>query len=179
MGNLLITDPGNLLARIAPRPVRNAAGSDAWCGWSMATTDPTPRKPMRDEGCGRRQCCGNMIGRFGKALIEALAKRLNNHDAGTVVHEFDLAVAQFRWVRFLKEMETQLPGISGTARGLLATLAFGLLELANANANANARNRKRLPVTPEGVEALGRWVIRPYGQCPDRNAVFGGIGMAA
>jgi hypothetical protein len=50
-------------------------------------------------------------------------------------------------------MEDRLPGITGTARGLLATLAFGLIEL------ANAPNCKQLPVTPEGVEALGRWII--------------------
>ena len=93
-------------------------------------------------------------GRFGEALTHVLAKRLNNHQQGTSVHEFDLGQAQIRWVAFLKDTEGRLPGISGTARSLLATLALGLTEL------GNTPGLKRLAVTPQGVEALGRWVIR-------------------
>ena len=91
--------------------------------------------------------------RFCEALTAVFAKRLNNHDAGTELHGFALGEAQIRWVAFLKEMEGRLPGITGTARGLLVTLAFGLIEL------ANAPHYKRLRFTPDGVEALGRWVI--------------------
>jgi hypothetical protein len=151
MANLIVTDPGSLLPRIAATEGNKAAwiGRMVWLvdgttGPDAAENTPAPgRFHLSDTG-----------GRFGSALNAVLAKRLNNRNAGTVLHPFDLVQAQIRWVNFLKGMEGRLPGITGTARGLLATLAFGLIEL------AQAPGCKRLTVTPEGVEALGRWVIR-------------------
>ena len=148
--NLIVTDPGNVLARIAPKGEDKAGwlGRMVWLvdstlGPNAAENAPEPGKfYVSDTG-----------GRFGEALNSVLAKRLNNRDAGTVAHPFDLTQAQIDWVAYLKGMEGRLPGITGTARGLLATLAFGLIEL------AKAPHCTRLPVTPEGVEALGRWVI--------------------
>ena len=150
MGHLLVNDPGCVLERIAPTAGRKAAwlGRMPWLVDGDAGPDAVEKVP--DEGRLRE---GNMGGRFGEALTNVLVKRLNNHNPGTEVREFDLTDAQIRWVTFLKKMQGRLPGITGTARGLLATLAFGLIEL------ANAPKCKRLPVTPEGVEALGRWVI--------------------
>lgn len=150
MANLIVTDPGSLLPRIAATEGYKAAwiGRLVWLvdgtsGPDAAENTPAPgRFHLSDTG-----------GRFGSALHAVLAKRLNNRDAGTVLHPFDLAQAQIRWTAYLKGMEGRLPGITGTARGLLATLAFGLIEL------AKAPNGRPLTVTPEGVEALGRWVV--------------------
>jgi len=148
--NLLVTDPGNVLARITPK----AGDKEAWLGrmvWLVeGTLGPDAVENVHEPDTFHVSDTG---GRFGEALTAVLAKRLNNHDAGTVVHPFDLIQVQIRWIAYLKGMEGRLPGITGTARGLLATLAFGLIEL------AKAPNFKPLPVTPEGVEALGRWVI--------------------
>ncbi len=149
--NLIVTDPGNVLTRIA------LTGGDkiAWIGrmvWLIdgkTGPDATENTPAPDQFH-----VSDTGGRFGGALNSVLAKRMNNQDPGTIVHAFDLIDAQIRWATYLKKMESRLPGITGTARGLLATLAFGLIEL------AKAPSCERPTVTPEGVEALGRWVIQ-------------------
>lgn len=105
---------------------------------------------LRREGDPRPE---NMAGRFGGALSRVFGARLNNHDSGTTVHEFDLDAAQLRWVGYLRSLEPRLPGISGTARRLLATLAFGLLELGRGGEVG------RLPVSVGGVEALGQHLV--------------------
>jgi len=149
--NLIVTDPGDLLARIATR----ADEKGAWLGRMIWLVDSTlgPNAAEHAPEPGKIHV-SDTSARFGEALTAVLAKRLNNRDAGTVLHPLDLAAPQLRWVAYLKEMEGKLPGITGTARSLLATLAFGLIEL------ANAPHCKRLPVTPDGVEALGRWIIQ-------------------
>lgn len=156
MANLIVTDPDNVLARIAPNPTM---GGDkiAWIGRMVWLVDGTlgPDAVENTPGPGKFRA-SDTGGRFGEALNAVLAKRLNNHDPGTIVHPFDLTDAQIRWIAYLKGMEGRLPGISGTARGLLATLAFGLIELAQAP-NCEPLLTK---VTPAGVEALGRWVIQ-------------------
>jgi len=149
--HLLVTDPGNVLAQVAP-----TGGEEVgWLGRMVWLVDST-RGPYAAESSSApgKFSVSDTGARFGKALTAVLTKRLNNRDAGTVVHPFDLAKAQISWAAYLKGMEGRLPGITGTARGLLATLAFGLTEL------AEAPNCDPLPVTPEGVEALGRWVIQ-------------------
>lgn len=150
LGNLLVTDPGKLLAKSAP----DAGDGMGWHERTVWLVDgdhgPDAREVGADEDNVR---FGNMKGRFESALLRALAKRFNNHDAREVIHEFDLGPSQFRWVRYLQKMEPQIPGISGTARGLPGALAFGLIEL------AKAPNCNPIVVTPEGVEALARWVI--------------------
>ncbi len=151
MGNLLVTDSGSALARVALQ----ADDKSAWLGrmvWLVdGTVGPDAVENVPDEGKFEASDTG---ARFGEALSAVLGKRLDNHNAGTQVHDFELGEAQIRWVAYLKEMDGRLPGITRTARGLLATLAFGLIEL------AQAPNCKRLTVTPEGVEALGRWIIQ-------------------
>ncbi len=100
-----------------------------------------------------------MAGRFGGALSRVLAARLDNHDQGVTLHEFDLDAAQLRWTDFLKGMEGEIPGISGTARGLLATLSFGLLELGRGDAMVHPEPLARLPVPPKGVEAFAKHLV--------------------
>ncbi len=161
-GNLLITDPGNVLAKIAP----NASDKATWLGrmpW-LIDGNSGPDAIEADAGNGKARVA-NMSGRFGEALTRVIAKRLNNHDASPTVHPFDLDAAQMRWVEFLQDMEGRLPGITGTARSLLPTLAFGLTELATV-----VRGRS-LPVTTAGVEALARWII--YRMANARAAMLG------
>lgn len=149
-GHLLISDPAGVLPQIASKASEGAA----WLGRMVWLVDGTAG-PDASEGhpAQGKLRVGDMAARFGEALTAVLAKRLDNHDAGAVVHEFDLGGAQFRWVAFLKKMEGRLPGIIGTARALLPTLAFGLVEL------ATAPNCKRLPISVAEVEALARWIV--------------------
>jgi hypothetical protein len=151
VANLLVTDPNNVLPRIAPAGGDKMAWIESMVWLVDGTLGPDAAESTVKPGTIPVSDTG---GRFGEALNSVLARRLNNHNPGTVVHPFDLAPAQVRWVAYLRGMEGRLPGIAGTARGLLATLAFGLIEL------AQAPTCERLTVTPEGVEALGRWVIQ-------------------
>lgn len=151
MANLIVTDPGNVLARVAP----GGGNQIAWIARMVWLVDGTTGPDAADNRPDPRSIpTSDTSGRYGSALVAVLAKRLNNHDASPVVHQFDLATAQIRWANFLKRIENRLPGISGTARRLPATLAFGLLEL------AQAPHHVPLTVTPAGVEALAKWVIR-------------------
>lgn len=162
-GNLLITDHGDVLAKIAS----NADDKTSWLGrmpWLVdGNTGPDAVEADAGEGMVR---VDDMTGYFSAALTRVISGRLNNHDASPSVHEFDLGAAQLRWVRFLREMECRLPGITGTARSLLASLAFGLIELARAMRQSTAHNPfldpptvNELPVKPDEVEALARWII--------------------
>ena len=58
-----------------------------------------------------------------------------------------------RWVRHLKSIDSRLPGICGTARPLLATLAFGLLELGRGG------EARQLPVSAGEIEAFARHLV--------------------
>ena len=150
-GNLLITDPASVLAGAA----KSDCDKTNWLGrmlW-LVDGDAGPELPDFPKEMTEVRLT-NMGERFGTALHQAFAGRLNNHDAGTVVHELDTTKAQFRWVKFLKGMEKHLPGISGTARGLLPTLTFGLIEL------SHAKGLKRLEVNLAGVEAFARHLVR-------------------
>lgn len=150
LGNLLITDPTNLLAKVVP-------GSGEEPGWVERMVwlvdgnyGPEAREANLPETGVRT---GSMVMRFERALLRALAKRFNNQDTSEEVHEFDLGPHQLSWAEYLRTMEGRLPGISGTARGFLGTLTYGLIEL------ARAPGYQGLKFSPEGVEALGRWVI--------------------
>lgn len=153
LGNLLVTDPGNLLAEFAAKP------SDAtrWLGRLVWLVDGDTG-PDANAGHAEHETriSGNMTGRFGSALSQGLAKRFNNHKANPIEYSCELDDAQPRWLKFLKDMEPRLPGIAGTARPLLATLAFGLIELAN----SNVPDSPRLRFSVTGIEALSRWIIR-------------------
>ncbi len=148
--NLVVTDPSSILSQVASQTTENAAwlGRMPWLIDGAHGPDAIERTP--EPGKFHVSDTG---GRFGEALNAVLSRRLNNHDAGTVVHPLNLAESQIRWIDYLKKQENRLPGITGTARSLLATLAFGLIEL------ASAPHCKPLTITPDGVEALGRWII--------------------
>jgi hypothetical protein len=150
-GHLLITDPTGVLDEVA----RNANDKTKWLGrmLHLVEGDAGPEVPGKPNGNGTVRL-SDMTGRFATALLKAFGSRLNNHEAGTVLHKVDLDAAQLRWVKFLQGMENHLPGISGTAHGLLATLSFGLIEL------AHAEGFKRLRVKVAGIEALGRFLVR-------------------
>ncbi len=90
---------------------------------------------------------------FGLTLSRLLAYRLNPATSEFASHNINLTQAQLRWVKYLEKMEYRLPGISGSARGLLVTLAFGLTEL------GQTCYGKEHVIVPEQVEAFAKWII--------------------
>jgi hypothetical protein len=94
-----------------------------------------------------------VLDRYNAALDEAFACRLEYRVADSSQLRCDFEPAQRRWVAFLKEHEARFPGITGAARSLVVTLAFGLVKL------ASARGAKGIGWVLEDVEALARILI--------------------
>jgi hypothetical protein len=63
--------------------------------------------------------------------------------------------SQARWMAFLKALEPECPGISGTARNLYATLIFGLALLVNATETADG-----FKWFTDDAEALARFLVQ-------------------
>jgi hypothetical protein len=66
----------------------------------------------------------------------------------------DFHSLQARWIAFLKTQETAVPGITGTARNLLATLLFGLDRIVK-----SIRLPKDFKWSISQVEALARFLV--------------------
>lgn len=63
-------------------------------------------------------------------MARAFARRVNFHSQIPHLVAFDFAAIQEAWVTFLKTQEHLLPGIAGSAKNLLATLFYSIVELA-------------------------------------------------
>ena len=61
---------------------------------------------------------------------------------------------QARWIAFLKTQEAAVPGITGTARNLLATLIFGLTQMVG-----STRTAKGFSWSIQQIEALARFLV--------------------
>ena len=94
-----------------------------------------------------------MLETYRETLKQVIGKRMNHVSEKPICHRIEMAQNQIDWIRFLQSMEGRLPGISGTARTLLATLAFGLREIANVSYSAE------YPIDPKQFEAFAMWII--------------------
>ncbi|MCP5538366.1 MAG: hypothetical protein H7A51_19300 [Akkermansiaceae bacterium] len=147
---LLVNDPTGVASRVDS----GTGGKAAWLGHMVWLVDSSEGPDAAEATCSEGKLYhSDTSGRFHQALNLAFSHRFVTIKPEPLIRDFDLKTVQFRWAAFLRDMEGRLPGISGTARNLLATLAFGLTEL------ANAPNHNKLTFTPEGVAALGRWAI--------------------
>jgi hypothetical protein len=144
--NLLVSDPGDQLATI----VEKNCPHTAWLNQMVWLVDRVsgPSFSSKDEFH-----IGKMVEAFRHTLSKVLSTRLNIATTMPASHEIELAKNQVTWVDFLTEMEGRLPGISGSARGLLATLVFGLTELSLVYWNDKSK------VVLDEVEALAKWVV--------------------
>ncbi|MGL5019016.1 MAG: hypothetical protein ACRDBP_12845 [Luteolibacter sp.] len=69
--------------------------------------------------------------------------------------QFEFSESQAGWMAFLKTLEPQFAGISGTARNLYATLVYGLNLLVSATATADG-----FKWSTDEVEALARFLVQ-------------------
>ena len=92
--------------------------------------------------------------RYKAAMEQAWGKRLDHRKPGPVLLSYDFHSFQARWIAFLKSKEAELPGITGTARNLLATLVFGLTQMVG-----SARAPKDFSWSLEQIEALARFLV--------------------
>lgn len=144
--NLLITDPLQMLAEAA----KTHDDRKAWLAHLLWLCDGEAG-PVASTATPASDLPETTTERFRRALDYVFARRLNLPDKTPTVLALDTREATLRWTRFLREMEPRLPGISGTARNLIATLVFGLGEM--------ARIKKPLPITIAGVEAFARFLV--------------------
>ena len=90
---------------------------------------PEPGKPEDDKALIPLD---RLAARYEAAMRKAWGERLNSLTTPPEMLKYDFTESQARWMAFLKALEPECPGISGTARNLYATLGFGLSRLVSA-----------------------------------------------
>lgn len=150
---MLVTDHGCVLRAVASAPDERQ-GWLARLVWLVEGSSGPEAPPPPENGDGLIKL-SNLTGRFEEAVRTVIANRLNSHEPQPLIYTNDISQAQVRWMRFLRDMEESLPGISGTARSLFPSLTFGLLRLAR-----TANRPKDFQFQIKGVEAFVRFLIR-------------------
>jgi len=128
-GHVLLTDPSRLLDEVV-----GAGGEPArWLlrlPW-LVDGNAGPEIASDKDSAATQPRLDRMEQRYEQALRNAMRCRLDHTVKAPVCHDIDLAAFQTQWVGFLVASETACPGISAAARPLLATLVFGLYEMAS------------------------------------------------
>ena len=151
-GRLLVTARGRILHEAA-----TASGDKtAWLArlvW-LVEGRAGPELPTFPPHDGSIIQLSDMAARFEWAVQKLFGNRLNAHKPKPVIVDADISELHSSWMEFLHDIESSLPGITGTARTLLTSLVFGLHLLADA-----FEVSKDSKYQPEGVEALARFLI--------------------
>ena len=154
-GKLLVIDRCDGLSKAA----KATDDSSAWLGrliWLVeGRAGPDLPHPLQQTGDGGIVRLPHLTARFEHAARLSFANRLDNHESGPVIDKYDFAQIQGRWMRFLSGMESSLPGISDSARHLVASLVFGLNRVMQA-----AEVPKDFEFRMAGIEAFARFLIR-------------------
>ena len=128
-GTVMVSDPSGVLGDVL-------RANDQGCRWVerlvWLVDSPVGPEPSATSEGGTPVALGTIDQRYEAALSAAWAERLNSRSAGPKILEWEFTKRQARWIAFLKKMEPDFPGITGTARKLLSTLLFGLEELVGA-----------------------------------------------
>jgi hypothetical protein len=149
-GRLLVTDQGGILREVA-------ASTDAkhsWLGrlvW-LVEGDAGPEAPPAGKTDGLIRLSG-VTHRFEEAVRSTLARRLNADEPQPIIYNQNLSPYQARWMEFLRDKESSLPGIRGIARSLFPSLVFGLARLTATGVP------KGFQYHLEGIEAFARFLI--------------------
>lgn len=149
-GRLLVTDQGGILREVAA----STEAKHSWLGrlvW-LIEGDAGPDAPPTGKTDGRIQLPG-LTRRFEEAVRSTLAHRLNADEPQPLIYSQDLSPYQARWMEFLRDKESSLPGIRGIARSLFPSLVFGLARLTAAGVPQGFQYHL------EGVEAFARFLI--------------------
>lgn len=144
--NMVITDSMKMLGEAAKVPDPRTAwlGHFLWlCDGEAGPEAPTGNASDVPEETTER---------FRRALDRVITLRLNVPEKTSIVLGKGTREATVRWMTFLHDMEPRLPGISGAARNLIASLIFGLSEMAVID--------KRFSFPLAGVEAFARFLVR-------------------
>ena len=146
LANLLVCDPANVLAMIAP----NSSPRASWLNRLVWLVDSDIGPLLQEDS---EFLIYPMTKIIENTLAFSVGKRMNHLHECVTIHEIAMDSNQLAWIQFLKSMEIRFPGISGIARNLLTTLAFGLAEM---NPGINGKDSK---LVPDEIEAFGKWII--------------------
>ncbi len=152
-GFIIATDPFETLANI----VRAGDGKGAsWLTRMLWLTDGTAGPEPGDITAFKPVVKLDAIqARFEAAMDNAWVARLDYTKPAPEDVECNWPRLQSEWVAFLKRMEAELPGITGTARSLLATLVFGISKLVDVWDAGDKLERYTADIA-----ALARWLIQ-------------------
>ena len=121
------------VARLLEAAFRKGDDSSHWFGRLIWFVDGgTPLSPSATKASELPHALTDMQERYKSAMTLAWGRRIEFLNPKPTIYTLRYHFPQDRWMRFLATMEPQFPGITGTARGLLATLRFGLGELLHA-----------------------------------------------
>jgi hypothetical protein len=150
-GTVMVSDPSGVLGDI----VRNDAPGAGWLARTLWLVDgdagPEPDGPGESKDLIP---LGSIEERYGRAMDSIWGHRLNAQTTEPVTSKFEFAGMQARWVTFLKKLEPDFPGITGTARKVLGTLVFGLLGMVEAD-----RVPKGFKWNIAQIEALAQFLV--------------------
>ncbi len=150
-GTVIMTDPSGILGE-AMRAEGVAGQLASRTMWLVdGSAGPEPGEPSTPTDLVALDAPG---WRYQAAMEQAWGSRLDHRKPGPVLLSYDFHSLQTRWIAFLKTQETVLPGITGTARNLLATLVFGLDRIVN-----STRTPKGFNWCLEQIEALARFLV--------------------
>jgi hypothetical protein len=151
-GRLLVTDPGNVL----PEAARQAGDPATWLGrlvW-LVSGNAGPEPPPQHATGGKVAILPHLPARFEYAVQRIFASRMNLRRTEPLIYKMDFSQDQIDWMEFLDGMESSLPGISGTARHLFASLVFGLRRIVGAQEAPKGFKYNR-----GGIQALAKYLI--------------------
>ena len=147
-GNVFVRDPTNNLYQIIkespmsfPRFVWLLDGSPG-----MDLPEPPPTTTLSARPLELRHLV--------QALLTAFARRVDHHQPYPHQVRLEISRLHTQWVSFLQTQEDDYPGITGIAKKLLATLAFGLKEVSVAY---EAEYRKIL--NADGIYEFAQYLI--------------------
>ena len=125
-GNVFVTDPSAHLGEV----LRSGVPSTGWIGRMLWLVDGNAGPEPGDPTAGKAGVALNQVTqRYEEAMHSAWAHRISSRLSAPDSVSVDFTQSQIKWVTFLKGLECDFPGITGTARSLFATLLFGLFKM--------------------------------------------------
>lgn len=152
-GSVIATDPFETLNEI----VRTGGGKAAsWPTRTLWLTDSAAGpEPGEFTAAKTTVKLDRIQARYNAAMDTAWVGRLDYQDTASKDEQCDWQLMQAKWITFLKSMEAELPGITGTARPLLATLVFGFRKLMRI-----AKPAAGFEWFQADIAAFARWLVR-------------------
>lgn len=152
-GTVMMTDPSGALGEAVKADLPNARWVAQRLLWLVdGEAGPEPGKPAEDKTIVPLD---RLAARYEAAMKKAWGERLNGLTTAPAMIGLEFSHSQARWMTFLKSLEPECPGISGTARNLYATLRFGLSRLVNAADTADG-----FKWFADDAEALARFLVQ-------------------